>query len=107
MVKGLQLLAYALVIQKYINASELHINYHLTNFDTDYAKIGIDNRCSACISHKIDGFIGPFKDNNRYINGCGGEIVYDLKTGKIQWKWCNYQGKLFIFCIPNPVMSLK
>ena len=27
--------------------------------DTDSFEIGIDNRCSACISHEIDDFIGP------------------------------------------------
>ena len=27
------------------------------NFDTDSEEIGIDNRCSACISHKIEDFI--------------------------------------------------
>ena len=45
----------------------------------DYAEIGFDNQCSACIQHKIDNFIGSFEDVNIYIKGFGGERVYNIK----------------------------
>ena len=67
----------------------------------DSSKIGIDNLCSACISHKIDSFIGPLKYFNISIMGSGGEIVYNAKMGIIQWKWCDDQRKEFTFRIPT------
>ena len=36
-------------------------------FDTDSYKIGIDNRCSACILHKIGDFVGNLMDSNKSI----------------------------------------
>jgi len=30
---------------------------HLGPFDTDSELVGIDNQCSACISHQIEDFI--------------------------------------------------
>ena len=38
------------IVNKYINKMV---------FDTDSAKVGIDNRCSACMSHAIEDFEGP------------------------------------------------
>jgi hypothetical protein len=32
---------------------------HLTPFDTDSKPIGIDNRCTACISHDLNDFESP------------------------------------------------
>ena len=42
------------------------------NFDSDSAKVGIDNRCSACMSHIIEDFQGPLTEYNRPIKGFGG-----------------------------------
>ena len=38
-------------------------------FDSDSDTIGIDNRCSACISHRMDDFIGTptIEENNQRI----------------------------------------
>ena len=33
------------------------------NFDTDSGTIGIDNRCSGCISHDIRDFVGGVRDS--------------------------------------------
>ena len=41
-------------------------------FDTDSMPIGIDNRCSACISHDIRDFVGTLQECNRTIKGFGG-----------------------------------
>ena len=69
------------------------MHQNLSNFDTDSSKLGIDNICSACISHKIGNFRGPLKYDNRSIKEFGGEIVYNVKKGGILWNWCNDQGK--------------
>ena len=43
-----------------------------TQFDTDSGPVGIDNRCTACISNRIEDFEGQLVDSNRHIKGCGG-----------------------------------
>ena len=45
---------------------------NIVTFDTDSASIGVDNRCTACLSDQIDDFIGPLKDCQRAIKGFGG-----------------------------------
>lgn len=52
-------------------------------FDTDSHKIGIDNGCSACISHKIDDFMGNLKDSNKIIKGFGRTRTKTLKCGTL------------------------
>lgn len=70
-------------------------------FDTDACPIGIDNRASACISHKIDDFIGPLRKVNRSIKGFGGESVMNVYRGTIVWKWHDNDGRLHRFRIPD------
>ena len=41
----------------------------IARFDTDAKPIGVDNRCSACISPYIEDFIGPLEDTNKTIKG--------------------------------------
>ena len=70
-------------------------------FDTDGAKVGIDNRCSACISHDIKDFEGPVTKVNRSVRGFGGERKFNVSQGTIVWKWCDNEGKVHKFKIPN------
>ena len=44
----------------------------IVKFDTDAKPIGVDNRCSACISPYIKDFIGPLEDTNKTIKGFAG-----------------------------------
>ena len=74
-------------------------------FDTDVDTVGIDNRCSACISHCIDDFKGPLRDTKRSIKGFGGTRTANLKMGTIVWKWADNEGKVHKFCIPNSYYS--
>ena len=90
-----------LVIKKPTNTSGYHINYNSTKCDTDSAKISIDNRCSACISHKIGDFIGPLKDINRSIKLFVGERLYNVIMVKIKQKLCDNKGKECTLFIPN------
>ena len=51
------------------------------SFDTDSAPIGIDNRCTGCISHRIEDFEGPLQESNRAIKGFGGTRTTNVKIG--------------------------
>jgi len=55
-------------------------------FDTDYAPVGIDNRCSACISHCIEDFVDTPRLSNQVIKGFGGSRTAEVMTGTICWK---------------------
>ena len=90
---GLQLLAYTLVIKKATNAYDKNINQHYITFETDSSKIGINNRCRAWISLKIENYIVSLKDINRYIKLVVVELAHNVNMGEIQWKWCGDQGK--------------
>ena len=54
-------------------------------FDTDSAPVGVDNRCSGCISHKVTDFIGELVDCNRVIKGFGSTRTTNIKMGTIKW----------------------
>ena len=70
-------------------------------FNTDSDPIGIDNRCTACISHRIDDFEGVIQDSNRVIKGFGGATTGKVKIGTIVWNWCDDKGEKHRFKIPN------
>ena len=65
--------------------------------DCDSKLIGIDNRCSACITD----FQGPVLKVNRSIKGFGGQRVTDIYTGTIKWAWHDDEGRKHTFVIPN------
>ena len=69
--------------------------------DTDSGPVGIDNRCTACISHKISDFDGPVHDVNFSIRGFAGSRTTGLKRGTIVWKWEDDEGQMHKFIIPN------
>jgi hypothetical protein len=71
------------------------------NFDTDSGPVGIDNRCSGCISHEISDFIGDLRPCSRAIKGFGGSKTYNVKIGTLVWRWCDEQGRVHRFKIPN------
>lgn len=72
-----------------------------TTFDTDSAPIGIDNRCTACISHEISDFVGPLKETRRRIKGFGGATTNNVMSGTLQWRLEDDQGAPHKFTIPN------
>ena len=74
---------------------------HIAQFDTDSEEIGIDNRCSACISHKIEDFIDVPSPINRTIRGFGGTTTRNVMKGTIRWKWLDDEGTPHSFRIPN------
>ena len=73
----------------------------IAHFDTDAEAIGIDNRCSACISHRIEDFIDNPVESKRTIKGFGGTKVENIMRGTIKWEWLDDEGKKHRFIIPN------
>ena len=59
----------------------IHDNIEI--FDSDSDKVGIYNRCSACISHDKNDFEGPVTKVNQSIKGFGGERVTNVYKGTI------------------------
>lgn len=71
-------------------------------FDTDSTNVGVDNRCTACISHDIGDFVpDSIRPSNRAIKGFGGTRVTNVKVGTLRWKWEDDQGVITEFLIPN------
>ena len=71
-------------------------------FDTDSCHIGVDNRCSACISHDANDFEeGTLKPCNRIVKGFGGSRVTNVQVGTINWSWEDENGVPTTFRIPN------
>ena len=58
----------------------------VAKFDTDSGPVGIDNRCSACISGYIQDFETPLVPTNRTIEGFGGSTTTGVMVGTIKWK---------------------
>ena len=82
------------------NTSSMSMQRKVT-FDTDAEHIGIDNRCSACISHEISDFIGNVTESKRSIKGFGGSRVENIMKGTLLWKWEDDEGGIHQFKIPN------
>ena len=76
-------------------------NDNVFQMDTDSATIGIDNRCSLCISHIAEDFVGELRDSNRKIRGFAGVIQPKIKTGTLLWRWEDDQGQEHKFLIPK------
>ena len=74
----------------------------LCTFDTDSKMIGIDNRCSACISCDKNDFAPDLKPCKRSIKGFGGTRHNGtIMTGTIIWNWCDDTGRKYKFTIPR------
>jgi hypothetical protein len=67
--KPLSLLACSAVC---MTTEAVHAQSLTGSFDTDSKPIGIDNRCTACISHDATDFVGNVLPSNRWIKGFGG-----------------------------------
>ena len=71
------------------------------SFDTDSKPVGVDNRCTACISHDIADFVGDVTPSNRWIKGFGGSKTNNVRTGTIRWSLEDDEGKVHTFYIPK------
>lgn len=57
------------------------------HFDTDSGEVGIDNRCSGCISSFIDDFEGPLEESGRIIKGFGETKTRNIMMCTLVWSW--------------------
>ena len=73
----------------------------IAQFDTDTEWIGVDNRCTGCISHVKNDFVGPFMQSHRIVKGFGGARVMNVKVGTLRWTWDDNSGQQHTFDIPN------
>ena len=69
-------------------------------FDTDSSEIGVDNRCSACISSVIEDFEAPPIPCRRVIRGFGGTKTSNVMQGTLVWQWLDESGMMHKFRIP-------
>lgn len=81
--------------------AETKIRSNVVTFDSDSAPIGVDNRCSACISHIPEDFVGDLVDSERTIKGFGGTRTTGVKVGTLRWSWLDDQGIEHTFHIPK------
>ena len=82
-------------------AATLLNQQHTARFDTDSAPIGVDNRCSGCISHEISDFLDDLRPSNRVIKGFGGARTVNVMTGTLRWQWADDTGAVSTFTIPK------
>ena len=82
-------------------AKQIASKERIIKFDTDTKPIGVDNRCSACISPYIEDFIGPLEDTSKTIKGFAGARTKNPKTGTLHWQWSDDTGRMHTFKIPN------
>jgi hypothetical protein len=70
-------------------------------FDTDSSLIGVDNRCSACISDNPAHFVGKLTPGLKTIKGFHGSRTTEIMMGTIRWKWLDQEGLEHVFDIPE------
>ena len=70
-------------------------------FDSDSRMVGIDNRCSGCITHKREDIPGSITPCKRAIKGFGGTRTFNVWQCTIHWKWEDDQGEVHHMIIPN------
>ena len=72
------------------------------HFDNDYAPpIGVDNRCSGCISNIMIDFNVPLVEQNQYIKGYRGTTTKVMNIGMIRWECLYKTGERQKFLIPK------
>jgi len=71
------------------------------SFDADSAPIGVDNRCTACISHSLQDFTSPPIPSAKSIIGFGGTQTKGIKVGTVKWSWADDNGQVHDHIIPN------
>ncbi|KAI2512051.1 hypothetical protein MHU86_2339 [Fragilaria crotonensis] len=84
-----------------MNAKTAIATERVAHFDTDSEWVGVDNRCSGCISHVRSDFVSELKASNRVVKGFGGSRTTNVKIGTLRWSWEDDQGRTHTFDIKN------
>jgi hypothetical protein len=90
--KGSRMVALVAFTAVAMQASGSVIHHNTVMFNTDSEPVGIDTRCTGCISHKIEDFEGPLVKSNRSIKGFGRSRTNNIMIGTIAWKWQDGKG---------------
>ena len=69
--------------------------------ETDSVPTEINNRCSLCIFHVPEDFVGNLIPSNRKIKGFGGILSPIIQVGTLLWRWNDDQGQEQKFLIHN------
>ena len=62
-------------------------------FDASSVEVGINNRCTGCISHARRDFVGELKPSDRVIKGFAGSVTRKVQVGTLRWHWLDDYGK--------------
>jgi hypothetical protein len=85
-----------------LNAKTAVASERRVRFDTDSGEIGVDNRCTACISHDPADFEPhSLKPTNRVVKGFAGSVTANVQVGTLVWTWENDEGVTTTFRIPD------
>lgn len=79
----------------------VHVSQPVVHFDTDSGPVGVDNRCSGCISSFIEDFEGPLQESGRTIKGFGGSRTHNVMVGTLIWRWKDDTGLEHRFRLQN------
>jgi hypothetical protein len=72
-----------------------------TQFDTDSAPVGIDNRCSVCMSHLKSDFVGDLTETTLAVTGFHGTKPLQVFKGTMLWHIEDDAGIVHEVKIPN------
>ena len=78
---------------------------HKARFDTDGGEVGIDNRCSKCMSPYKKDFIGELQKIIVRVTEFGGTHKRVMYIGTLQWKIEDDQGRIHNVIIPGSYYS--
>ena len=100
---GARMMAFTAVATVAMQANGIQSNYleTMVTFDTDSVPIGVDNRCTGCISNRIEDFEGPMVESSRAIKGFGGSRTTGIMIGTLAWRWMDDAGQEHKFLIPK------
>ena len=90
------------VMHAIAHSTQLKGTNAFATFDTDSGQVGIDNRCSACISNHIEDFDPTsLVQCRRAIKGFGGTRTGAVYKGTLNWDLEDDQGQRTSFRIPD------
>jgi hypothetical protein len=97
---GVGMMAFAAVAME---ANGVQSNYLTTmvTFDADSVPVGVDNRCTGCISNQIEDFEGPMVESNGATKGFGGSRTACMMIVTLAWRWMDNAGQDHKFLIPK------
>ena len=72
-------------------------------FDTDSFEIGMDNRASRCMSHRIEDFDGPLRHSQKRVRGWMNALSSEVRIGTLRWVVEDDQGRRHVIRIPNSI----